>query len=204
MASVKSFPLQWPTWQPRTEPSRIERARFGTHKGGLTVAAGIKRVLNELRLMGIHDGDTIISSNVPTRLSDGLPRSMRGEPADTGVAVYFKRDTADLATYAFACDKWDRVSDNLAAVAAHAGSLRGQIRWGVGSQEQAFMGYRALSAPDTKKPWWEALGFESKPKDPDAVKLKYRELARIHHPDMGGNPDQMAEISAAYEEFMFD
>lgn len=197
----KSFPLDWPVGQPRTPKHRIDRAKFGTRSGALTTTAGIKRVLDELRKMRVPDFNTIISSNVPTRLHDGLPRSMRAEPPDTGVAVYFRRGSVlKLERYVLACDKWNRVADNLAAIAAHLGALRGQERWGVGTQDQAFAGYKALAAPDAVKPWWQVLGFAVKPTDAALVKQKYRDLAMQHHPDRGGDPSQMAEIAAAYDE----
>ncbi len=34
--------------------------------------------------------------------------------------------------------------------------------------------------------------------DDHAIKQRYRLLAKRHHPDMGGHPDRMAEVNAAY------
>lgn len=35
---------------------------------------------------------------------------------------------------------------------------------------------------------------------PELIKAAYRVLARIHHPDAGGDPERMKAINAAYEE----
>ena len=47
---------------------------------------------------------------------------------------------------------------------------------------------------------FEVFGFpiDSKP-TPKMIKKKYRELAREHHPDKGGDEKTMKEITAAYE-----
>jgi len=74
------------------------------------------------------------------RRRDGQPYSDRSQPADTGVAVYFDLKGRQVS---LACDKWNRVEDNVWAIAKHVEALRGQERWGVGSIEQAFRGYMA-------------------------------------------------------------
>ena len=57
--------------------------------------------------------------------------------------MYFKLDSVPEGLV-LACDRWLRVEDNIAAVAAHIGALRGIDRWGVGSVRQAFAGYKRL------------------------------------------------------------
>ncbi|BDI20955.1 hypothetical protein ANSO36C_67570 (plasmid) [Nostoc cf. commune SO-36] len=76
--------------------------------------------------------------------------------------------------------------------------MRGMERWGVGSVEQAFMGYQALP-PQQEKKWWDVLGVSPGATE-DEVREAYRKLARQHHPDNGGSADQMAAINAAYEQ----
>jgi DnaJ-domain-containing protein 1 len=34
----------------------------------------------------------------------------------------------------------------------------------------------------------------------DTIRAAYRELAIVHHPDRGGNPQQMAELNRAWQE----
>lgn len=198
MSTPTAYPLAWPVGRERTPRYRITRARFGTGVGvtrrALTVYAGIARLVPELERLGAKN--IVVSTNVETRKSDGLPRSDRAEPADRGVAVYFSMKGEP---HCLACDRWDRVADNLAAIAAHVEAIRGQLRWGVGDVRAAFAGFKALPAADAIKPWWQVLGFREAPTSADVLKAKFRELATLHHPDRGGNGNQMAEINAAYE-----
>ena len=62
-------------------------------------------------------------------------------PDDPGVAVYFQLHDKERV---LACDKWDTVADNIAAIAAHIDGIRRQDRYGVGTIDQAFAGYSAL------------------------------------------------------------
>ncbi len=151
-------------------------------------------VREELKRLGA--ADVVISTNVKTRL-DGLPYSGAREPDEHGVAVYFR--LADRV-HCLACDRWDRVPDNLSAVAHHVEAVRGQSRWGVGDIAQAFAGYCALPAMDAKKTWWALLGFREPPGALDAVRTKWRERIAEAHPDRGGNANQAAEINAAMSE----
>ena len=78
-------------------------------------------VLAELARLGIGEQDTVISTNVPTRL-DGLPRSGAREPFDPGVAVYWQERSG--ARRVMAIDRYTTVADNLAAVAATLEAMR--------------------------------------------------------------------------------
>lgn len=54
-----------------------------------------------------------------------------------------------------------------------------------------------LRSLDTTDPWRE-LGVS--PLDPESViRERYRELARLHHPDRGGDPIKMQRLNEAYE-----
>ena len=202
---MQRHPLSWPTGWKRVPASARTRARFhGTkrvsyasghsfnQKQELTVSAAIGRLVGELRRMGVLDGDWLVSSNMRVRL-DGLPYSDQRKPDDPGVAVYFKLAGKDLV---LACDTWDRVADNIAAVAAHIEALRAIERYGVGSIDQAFAGYAALPAKgDT---WRSALGFG--PDDAvtrDAIDVAFRARARQSHPDTGGSHEAMASLTSA-------
>lgn len=148
-------------------------------------------------LRRIHAERVVISTNVALRL-DGLPRGDRARPADVGAAVYF---TLKGKPCVLAADKWNRVEDNLSAIARHIEALRGQERWGVGSVEQAFAGYTALppsgSSPGTS--WWNVLGCAHNA-PLDVVKEAYRDAARKAHPDGGGSHDAMVAINAAWDQ----
>lgn len=61
-----------------------------------------------------------------TRL-DGLPRSGEPEPKDPGATVYWRSRGRDQV---IAIDQYDRVADNLAAIAGTLDALRAIKRWG--------------------------------------------------------------------------
>jgi hypothetical protein len=112
----------------------------------VTIAVARERLQREIDLLG--GADAILSTNVELRL-DGRPRSDRAEPPDAGVAFYFRLNGKPIV---LACDKWDRVADNITAIAKHIEAMRGMDRWGVGNKAQAFAGYEALPAPEQ---WWQ-------------------------------------------------
>lgn len=162
-------------------------ARFGAH----TLYKARSSLQHELRLLGATG--VVLSSNIPLRL-DGLPYSNVTEPRDHGVAVYFRVKGEPRV---LACDRWDKVAHNFVALARHVEAIRGQLRWGVGSLEQAFVGYKALPAMGATRPWWEILGV-SEGASLGQIDDARRELLRKHHPDVGGNANQAAEINAAH------
>ncbi len=189
---VTNFPLSWPAMRPRTPYTKRRRALFRKgNKTWLSVADGCGRVLDELRLLGVSQA--VISTNIRPTLS-GIPRSGESMPADPGAAVYFTRKDRP---YCLACDRWDRVADNLAAIAAEIAANRGRERWGVVTLEEAFEGFAAL--PE-KPQWWQVLGLATPNITPDQLRKWFHELARTNHPDRGGDPSKMADQSAAYEE----
>ena len=191
----QNYPLDWPQTEPRTPPDDRKRARFSSSYSGyssrpLTVAGAMNRLWEQTDKMRVVN--PALSSDIPTR-NDGQPRSGSREPDDSGVCLYF---TLDGRPYCFPCDRWDRVADNIAAIAAHINAMRGQERWGVGSLEKNFAGYMSLPAPDQPKPWHEVLGCSAEALS-SYVERRYRQLARDHHPDNGGDATRMAEINQA-------
>lgn len=185
---TQKFPLQWPLGRPRSNGTK--RSKFQT-----SFTTAIQKVKHEIKLMG--GSDTIISTNVHLRL-DGDPYASRKAPADLGVAVYFVIKGKQMC---FACDQWDRIHDNLYAVAKTIEALRGIGRWGTGEMvQQAFSGFLALPPPRPKRDPLEVFGFTKPPKDYAEVKTRWRTLALERHPDQGGTADQMEELRAAHEE----
>jgi DnaJ-domain-containing protein 1 len=160
-----------------------EYSRFDT-----TLGKAIKAVQTEVARLGGRD--LVISSNLPLR-RDGMPYANASQPADKGVAVYFNYKKAPMC---FACDRWNRIEDNMWAIAKTIDALRGIERWGSGEMvQQAFTGFAALPAPEQP---WQVLGVAH-----DATKFQideaYRRLASEHHPDRGGDQDTMARINRA-------
>lgn len=214
---ISAHPLSWPEGWPRAK-SR-ERANFGRTGSGtygprkrrLEVADGVNRVLLELGRLGIDRQDVIVSTNVRTRL-DGLPRSGEAEPGDPGAAVYWvtyrRAKTSEPnppmieQRRVMAIDRYDRVADNLAAIAATLEALRAIDRHGGGQiLERAFTGFTALPAPGATRSWREVLEFapEGRPPAP-AIENNYRRLRSKHHPDNGGNADEFHAVQVAYEQ----
>ena len=193
--TITAFPLTWPLHKPRTEHWKIERSGFDRKR---SLAAARDLLVNEVKLLG--GVDLIISTNIPLRL-DGLPRSGYATPKDAGVAIYFKRRNVDMA---FACDRWDRVEDNIYAIVKTIDALRGVARWGTGDMMQAaFTGFAALPAPiaaGMKRDWWLVLLLDARSPTVVEIQAAYRRLASLHHPDRGGDPAKMAELNQARDD----
>lgn len=204
-----SYPLSWPNGWRRTAPASRQRARFakgtttvqhwtdGTgaarqnvHRGSkeLSVADATRRLIVELGRLGVRDYDFILSTNVQLRL-DGLPYSNQKDPADPGAAVYFKLKGQPRA---LACDRWLRVADNIAAIAAHVEAIRAVDRYGVGTLDQAFAGYAAL--PPAAEDWRSVFGLNGGATI-ERVEQVYREMALTAHPDRGGDPAVMSRLN---------
>lgn len=187
MHAEEAFPLSWPVGWPRcTAPAR---SRFGAWTL-YNARAGLEYELRRLGATGI-----VLSTNIPLR-QDGLPYSNAREPEDHGVAVYFRMKGEPRV---LACDKWNRVVDNITALSKHVEAIRGQARWGVGSLEQALGGYRALTAMPARKAWNEVLGVSPAAPWPEVEAARERLLLR-HHPDRGGGGEMVYDINAAFAE----
>ncbi len=186
-APGEAFPLAWPVAWPRARSPM--RSKFGS---GWTLYKARQEIQHELALLGATG--LVISSNIPLR-QDGLPYSNVREPADHGVAVYFRVKGEPRV---LACDKWNLVAHNMVALARHTEAIRGQIRWGVGSIEQAFGGYRALPSMPHARSWFEVLGVAENATW-EAIERARRELLTKHHPDLGGDSVLAAEINAAFD-----
>ena len=104
--------------------------------------------------------------------------------------------TTDRWEAARACDRWDRVEDNLYAIGKHIEAVRAQGRYGVGSVDRAFEGYLALPG---RPGWWQILGV---PRTASAAEIAqaFERAAFKAHPDRGGSADEMARINIARAE----
>ena len=116
--------------------------------------------------------------------------------------------------YVFRCSKYDEALDNLRAAQLTITYLwRALEEYGVTSETQTldqvfaqfFLGF-AATPDDTvlllgsgQEEWWKILGVEPEA-DREAIRNAYRALARLHHPDAGGNPTEFKRLRNAYEE----
>lgn len=198
MESITAYPLTWPTGWKRTPKHKVTRSRFGTYRSSERQLAppstwkAIQSLQRELNLLGARE--VVISTNLRLR-NDGYPMSSQREPEDRGAAVWF---TLNQKPRVLACDKWSTVGENLYAVSMHIGAIRGQERWGVGTLDQAFTGYAALPA-ETGKHWTSVLGL-TLGASREMIEQTYRNLARVAHPDAGGDRGEFEKLTNARRE----
>lgn len=209
---VSAHPLSWPTGWKRA--AYREDARFGkaskrtqsstgayswTPGRDLTIHEGLQRVLAELQRMGMSRDDVVISTNLVLRL-DGMPRSDQRAPSDPGVAVYWEDGKGGHKVMAI--DRYHRVADNLAAVAATLDAMRAIERHGGAMVlERAFTGFTALPVPSAARHWRDVLGVPGTVQTEQTLKDHYRRAASSAHPDKtGGDSAPMVAVNLAYDE----
>lgn len=211
----QAYPLDWPVGWKRT--SLRSRAKFKGRQGGyevvgytngqpdkrwrgaegVTISQGVQRVLDELSRFGVQSHHVTISTNLGLR-NDGLPRSGQPAPRDPGAAVYWKVGKQQRC---MAIDQYDRVADNLAAIAATLDAMRAIERHGGAAiLDRAFSGFAALPAPEQP---FQVLGI-GHDATPAQVRDAYKRLASMNHPDKGGDSDKMARINQARDAMLGD
>ena len=215
---ITRYPLQWPVGWRRAKILDRQRGKFNRRDRveaeyqmpgtatiyrqvtkHVTVADAVDRVYDELSKLGVANlrDDAVISTNLVTTLN-GRPRSALGEPADPGSAVYWERYGVRQC---MAIDRYDRVADNLAAIAATLEAMRAIERHG-GAEilNRAFTGFAALPERSGSN-WRLALGFISNQSVTlDEAEAKFRELAKRVHSDQGGDDDAMRRLIEARNE----
>jgi DnaJ-domain-containing protein 1 len=96
-----------------------------------------------------------------------------------------------------AIDHYSRLVDNIAALAATIEGMRAiQRHGGAEILDRAFTGFAALPAPPVQDQPHEILGVAENATEGE-IQYAWRRLASQHHPDNGGNTDEMARINAA-------
>lgn len=213
---IDAYPLTWPEGWKRTPDFARKRAKFSKgerryssdgqnswqgHRD-VTIGEGTNRVLDSLARFGVRSGAAIISTNLQLR-NDGLPRSGQRAPDDPGVAVYWERK-GDKSMKCMAIDRYDRVADNLAAIAATLEAMRAIERHGGAAiLDRAFTGFTALPAPGqtTARGWREVLGFsvDTTPSR-ELLDERYKSRRSMNHPDKGGTAEDFNAVQIAYEQ----
>ena len=176
------YPDQWPLGRPKEGGRKTAQWK---HQGSrLDFDQAVRRLAEQVALVTRAGNpwrmrELTLGTNFELRV-DGRPRRNSSYPWDTAVTFFFELDGQP---HVLACDRWDRIEDNIAAIAAHIEALRGQERWGVADMKQAFAGHVALPAPEQ---WWQVLGVRSDA-SADEVDRAWREKMRTAHPDQGGS-----------------
>lgn len=204
--------LTWPEGWPRTaEPQRRNGAfhstgttTWGRGKTALSISQALQRVQAEVGRMG---GTGLrIDTDLRVR-KDGLPYSDQRQPDDPGAVVSF-RLPGDKPVV-LPCDRYTKVEQNLAAIAATLEAKRAIERHGVSTLAREFEGYLLLGDGSGTTPGpqggvaitlplqpHEVLGVH--PEAPvEVAEAAYRALAKKHHPDRGGDPEQMSSLNDA-------
>jgi len=185
---IEAYPLHW--------PDGFQRAKYRSRSKFKVASFSVTRdrLIREIKLLG--GTEIILSTNIPLR-NDGLPYARGANPADPGVAVYFKMKGQPRS---LACDTWKLVEDNLHALELTVAAMRGLDRWGCSDMlDRVFRGFTALPAPTQAKPWWEVL--QCKQTDHiDDIEENFRHLAKRMHPDLGGSVSKMTELNHAIAE----
>lgn len=188
---AEPYPLHWPRGWPRTRPEKRQEATLEA-----TFAHAVRRAMQEANLL--HARTPMLSLNVPLG-PHGTPLDGYGEaqPEDTGAALYF---SFEGERHAIACDHWQRVEDNIQALAQTIETLRRLQRvGGFDLVRQALKGFALLEPTGDAESWWNVLGV---PFDAPlhAAEAAYRNLVRKAHPDRGGSDEAMVRLNIAIRE----
>lgn len=194
---VASYPLQWPEGWLRTPPEARQERRYrpgraySDRRAFWTFAEARAALFEELDLLGARN--VVISSNYELR-RDGRPRAGSRTPDDGGVAVYF---TLESRPTVLACDRHSWAAENVRALAMAVKALSLVEKHGGGIIfERSMRGFATRSANGA---WWSVLRV-AETASREEIEAAFRELAREHHPDLGGSQEKMAELNAAREQ----
>lgn len=192
---ASAYPLAWPFGRPRSK-ARIY-GRFGSMdksnsypRFDLSVSEARTRLLTELdRLRAAVPA--VISTNISPR--NGKLTTARSAAEDPGVAVYFQLKGKSVV---LACDRYTKVEQNIAAIAAHLAATRAIERYGVATTEQMFAGFTALPAPIVIDDWRGALDY---PDTLAAAEATFKRKIRSVHPDASTDQADLAQAKALTE-----
>lgn len=206
-----SSPLDWPLRQKRTaEQIRARFGRIGQSPNGswktkkqLTIGQAVQELVGELARMQCTE--ITISSNLVLK-NDGAPRSVQKDPKDKGIAAHFLHRGKP---FVIAVDRYDRIADNIKAVARTVSAYR-QIERDGGPDilDSALFGMsRGLPAAgetvnSTGRNPWEIMGVKPGMFDNESLKTRWRSLSKKYHPDNQetANQEQYSLVQWAYKQ----
>lgn len=116
--------------------------------------------------------------------------SNQSSAIDARVAVRFDLDGVEFCILA---DRYWEPEQNLAGIAAYIESVRAQERNGIFTVAEMMHTFAALPAPQSAD-YFAGCAARSE------IESRYRDLAKTHHPDVGGDPAVMSEINAQKDE----
>lgn len=130
---------------------------------------------------------------------DGLPRA-NAIPSHPGVILNI--EPANRPPLSMPCDKFDRWTDNLRAIALSLEALRKIERYGTTPGNEQYRGWQAIEAKPAFDSSLAALDFlcgvagvpADGGEDPASV---YRKAAFAAHPDRGGSRELFDQVQAA-------
>lgn len=183
----EAYPLQWPEDWKRTILREKPRYR-------ITDGQALIELKEALRRFGASN--VVISSNIAIKANGEMYANQAMSAEDPGVAVYYS--TAQFKDRVIACDKWQRVYHNVYAISRALEALRAVDRAGASQiLDRVFTAFGALpaaAAAPVARPWWETLGVKEQAisggyVDLTMLEAKFRELAKVAHPDRNGGAD---------------
>jgi hypothetical protein len=195
MTPKTSYPLQWPVGYKRTKDRKYSAFKQSPDK----VQILLRKELSRLGAVGV-----VVSTNVPIRndgqmYADAMKRQKQLDN-DPGVAVYFNYKSNQVV---LCCDTYNKVWENLYAIALTIGNLRAIERYGVSDfLNRSFTGFAELP-PSTitpyKRSWWEVLEVSHNATEHE-VDEAYWDVAKKVHPDRGGTDQAFQELQEAYRQ----
>lgn len=202
---TNAYPLDWPEDTPRTPADERKRANFNTRrndhygKRGLSIADAHARLKKEVELYTraghiyrIVPDLCVLSSNVEVR-KDGMPYSNRKPPEDPGVAFYYTLDNEPMC---IPIDTYDRVADNIAAIAQCLSDLRSLERHGHNVSKKAYSGFVQLA---DREHWRTVLQLD-RDSTLEEAERSYKVLSLKAHPDRGGSEEQQQALNDARQQ----
>lgn len=209
---ITAYPLQWPVSRDRTKTP-------GATSYAMTLVAGYDYVLRQLTLLGARK--IVISSNAILK-KDGKPANKQPKTVDSGVAVWFQWSNNQTVWYSISCDTYNSISGNLKAIGLSVIDIRNVARRLNTPLIRMFMAnppqQQYQQPPPRQEPpprqdppprqeykyetphfWRSVLSVPVNASWPE-TKRAYYQLAKLRHPDAGGNAAQFHELSRAYTE----
>lgn len=205
---IPAYPLQWPASRERIKTPGVTRY-------AITLVTAYSYATKQLLLLGASK--IVISSNAILK-KNGSPSIKQPKVADAGAAVWFQLTGDPLVWYSISCDTYDSVAGNLRAIGLSVVDIR-KVTQRVNtpliqtfaatppnlSQQQKRTPPRQDPPPrqDNGYPkppaWCTILSVNANATWSEAKRAYYR-LAKIYHPDLGGNSTQFQELNTAYLE----